>query len=132
MIKINKIEYCLKITAMIVISNFTGFKIITAQSKIFNKYGLTIINSTKFLQKEINEDAANEMIDIKRYIPEIKLDLRYATSDNFMQQKLYPPIKTTFLRKVAAEELKKNYELILSFIFSIVNIVAGQYSIFCL
>lgn len=62
MIKINKIEYCLKITAMIVISNFTGFKIITAQSKIFNKYGLTIINSTKFLQKEINDNPADQMI----------------------------------------------------------------------
>ena len=107
MIKINKIEYCIKIAAMIVISNFVDFKIISAQSKIFNKYGLTIINSTKVLQKEIDEDSANEMIDIKRYIPEIKLDLRYATSHNFMQQKLYPPIKTTFLRKAAAEELKK-------------------------
>lgn len=87
--------------------NFTGLNIISAQSKIGNKYGLTIINSTKILQKEIDENPLKKMVDIKSFIPKIKLDLKYATDQNFMHQKLYPPIKTTFLRKPAAENLKK-------------------------
>ena len=91
---------------MIVLSNFIGF-IILAQSKITNKYGLTVINSTKILQKEIAENPSNKMIDIKSFIPGIRLDLRYATDNNFMHQKLYPPVKTTFLRKPAAENLKE-------------------------
>ncbi len=92
---------------MIVLSNFMGWKIVSAQSKITNKYGLTVINSTKILQKEIGEDSTNKMIDIKKFIPSIRLDLKYATVDNFMHQKLYPPTQTTFLRKPAAENLKK-------------------------
>jgi D-alanyl-D-alanine dipeptidase len=47
------------------------------------------------------------MIDIKKYIPTIVLDLRYATTNNFMKTKLYPTINYTFLRKPAAEALKK-------------------------
>jgi D-alanyl-D-alanine dipeptidase len=47
------------------------------------------------------------MMDIKKYIPSITLDLKYASTKNFMKTKLYPSIKTTFLRKEAAEALHK-------------------------
>ncbi len=47
------------------------------------------------------------MVDLKKFIPGIILDLKYATIDNFMHQKLYPTVTTTFLRKPAAEALKK-------------------------
>ena len=84
-----------------------GLQMATAQTKITNKYGLVIIKSTKILQKEIKEDAEKKMIDIKRFIPQIKLDLKYATDQNFMHQKLYPKVTTTFLRLPAAENLKR-------------------------
>lgn len=90
-----------------IFSNFVGFKMVTAQTKITNKYGLFIIKTTKVLQKEIKEDSTKKMINIQRFIPGIRLDLRYATDQNFMHQKLYPPITTTFLRAPAAENLKK-------------------------
>lgn len=83
------------------------FDLVSAQSKIVNKYGLTIINSTKLLQKEIDSNSENAMVDLKMAIPKIKLDLKYATAQNFMHQKLYPPVHTTFLRKPAADNLKK-------------------------
>ncbi len=92
---------------MIVLSNFMGAKISSAQSKITNKYGLTVIKSTKILQKEITEYPDKKMVNLKQFIPELKLDLKYATKNNFMHQKLYPSINTTFLRKPAAENLKK-------------------------
>jgi D-alanyl-D-alanine dipeptidase len=47
------------------------------------------------------------MIDLQSFIPNIRLDLKYSTDQNFMHQKLYPAITTTFLRKPAAEKLKK-------------------------
>jgi D-alanyl-D-alanine dipeptidase len=102
-----KIEYCIKIAVMTVFSNFIGFQLLSAQTKIINKYGLTVIKSTKVLQKEIEKNPDKQMIDIKHFIPKIVMDLKYATNENFMHQKLYPPVATTFLRKPAAEKLKK-------------------------
>ncbi|HSV12291.1 MAG TPA: M15 family metallopeptidase, partial [Hanamia sp.] len=43
-------------------------------------------------------------------IPGLALDLKYATEDNFMHQKLYAPVRTTYLRKPAADSLKKVVE----------------------
>ena len=86
--------------------NFSTFHIVTAQSKIVNKYGLIIINSTKILQNEIDSNQENKMVDLRKALPGLKLDLKYATSQNFMHQKLYPPIHATFLRKPAVDNLK--------------------------
>ncbi len=108
--RIYKIKYSIKIAVIVFFFNFTGFNIVSAQSKIGNKYGLTIINNTKILQKQIEDDPANNMVNLKKNIPGIKIDLKYATTQNFMHQKLYPPIRTTFLRKPAAEDLKRVVE----------------------
>lgn len=83
------------------------FDMVSAQSKIANKYGLTIINSTKILQKEIDSNPVNKMVNLRKAIPGIKLDLKYATTQNFMHYKLYSSGHTTFLRKPAADNLKK-------------------------
>ncbi len=77
------------------------------QDTTLNKYGIWVIKSSLVLQKTINVNTNKSMIDIKKYIPTIVLDLRYATTNNFMKTKLYPTIKTTYLRKPAAEVLKK-------------------------
>ena len=106
MYRIYKEDYFIKIVAVILLSNFGAINLISAQSKIPNKYGLIVIDNTKVLQKEIAENNDNKMVDLKHFIPGIQLDLKYATLENFMHEKLYPPIKTTFLRKPAAEKLK--------------------------
>jgi D-alanyl-D-alanine dipeptidase len=80
---------------------------ISAQSNVFNKYGLRVINDPQILRNEIAGDANKEMVDLKKFIPGITLDLKYAATDNFMHQKLYPSVRTTFLRRPAAEALKK-------------------------
>jgi D-alanyl-D-alanine dipeptidase len=67
---------------------------------------LVIIKSTKILQKQTLIDPGKKMIDLHRFIPNIRLDLKYSTDQNFMHQKLYPAVATTFLRKPAAEKLK--------------------------
>lgn len=76
-----------------------------AQDSILNKYGLWVIKDINQLQKTIDNNAGKAMIDIKKAIPGIQLDLRYAGTNNFMNEKLYPSIHTTYLRKDATDKL---------------------------
>jgi len=101
-----KIEYFIKIVLIMLYTNFSTFHIVAAQSKIGNKYGLVIINNTKILQNEIDSNQENKMVSLRKAFPEIKLDLKYTTAQNFMHHKLYPPIHTAFLRKPAVDNLK--------------------------
>ncbi len=77
-----------------------------AQTDSLNKYGLFVVNSAKVLQSEIASDSNKEMMDVKKAVPGVILDLRYATSNNFMHKKLYPEIHTTYLRRPAANALR--------------------------
>ena len=76
-----------------------------AQDTILNKYGLWVISTPQQLQKTIRKKPAKAMVDIKQFIPCLVLDLRYATTNNFMQQQLYPALNTTWLRKAATDSL---------------------------
>ena len=76
-----------------------------AQVSEVNRYGLRVIASQVQFQKTIHENAGKSMSNLKRAIPGIALDLRYATANNFMHQKLYPHLRTTWLRKAAADSL---------------------------
>jgi zinc D-Ala-D-Ala dipeptidase len=63
---------------------------------------LKIISSKTDYKIAIDSSANNEMLNIKKLIPDIVLDLRYNTSNNFMHTKLYKKANTTFLRKLPA------------------------------
>ena len=76
-----------------------------AQDTVLNKYGLWVIEKMPQLQKTIATTPEKQMVDIKKNIPGIVLDLRYAGTNNFMEQQLYPAITTTYLRKPAADSL---------------------------
>jgi D-alanyl-D-alanine dipeptidase len=52
------------------------------------------------------EDSSRLLIDLEKYIPGIKLDVRYATKNNFFGQAVYK-IEKAFLRLPAAKALKK-------------------------
>lgn len=104
--RIFKIRYWKQIFAVFCVSSVAYCQPVEAQSKVGNKYGLIVINNTKILQKEIDTDSNKRMVPLLKLIPGLTLDLKYATADNFMHQKLYPPTHTTFLRKPAAEALK--------------------------
>ena len=76
-----------------------------AQDTVLNKYGLWVISDVNQLQKTALQKPAKAMVDLKKTIPGLQFDLRYAGINNFMHQKLYLPIKTTYLRKAAADSL---------------------------
>ena len=62
-------------------------------------------NSTYWQQ--VQADSLQRMIELKSLVPGIVYDLRYATSNNFTEQKLYKSGKRTFLRLLPAQALLK-------------------------
>jgi D-alanyl-D-alanine dipeptidase len=50
-----------------------------------------------------------ELVDLQQYIPHIKLDIRYATANNFTHQVLYPRA-AAYLKLPAAKALKEVQE----------------------
>lgn len=72
-----------------------------------NGFQLKVLKKSKEVSSSINLSELNRMVDVKKIIPDIKLELVYTSADNFTHTILYPPTKTTFLRLPAALALKK-------------------------
>ena len=100
-------RHWMRVSVAIFLFNITMLKCAVCQSIPPNKYGLIVINKTNILKNEIAQDSNQKMEDLRKLIPGIILDLKYATVENFMREKLYPSTNTTFLRKPAADSLKK-------------------------
>ena len=73
--------------------------------KAQNKYGL---KPTTFQQytESIKSNRAKELVDLEKFIPDVILDIRYATPNNFTNEKIYNLAKA-YARKPVAESLKK-------------------------
>ena len=82
-----------------------------AQPLKTSSYGVKYIDSEKSYRRILTVDINKQMKDLKQLIPDLVLDLRYATSDNFVKQSLYPAnTNVTFLRLPAANALKEVQE----------------------
>jgi zinc D-Ala-D-Ala dipeptidase len=68
---------------------------------------LKVISNKKEYKRAVDADNNSQMIDLKKLIPDISLDLRYNSSNNFMHTKLYKKANTTYLRKLPAIALYK-------------------------
>jgi len=77
-----------------------------AQDIPVNEYGLPVVNSVELYQQRVAQDSSRALVNLEQFIPDIVLDIRYATKDNFMKQQLYPAAKT-YLRLPAAKALKQ-------------------------
>nr|WP_068889694.1 M15 family metallopeptidase [Pedobacter panaciterrae] len=77
-----------------------------AQEPKSNPYGLQVINSYEDYRASYTKNPNNELIEIKKAIPNIKLDIRYATKNNFMNQVMYKEARA-FARKPVVTQLKK-------------------------
>ena len=86
---------------------FCSYNNAVAQSKVSNKYGLFVIKDINILQKEIELNPNKRMMDLRRFIPGIVLDLKYATPDNFMHERLYPTDKNHLFAPACRDALKK-------------------------
>lgn len=67
---------------------------------------LRIISSNSKYYKSIASDPNQQMVELKKNIPNITYDLRYAQINNFTNQRLYRKnLSSTYLRKAPAEAL---------------------------
>jgi D-alanyl-D-alanine dipeptidase len=78
----------------------------SGQNKPIAVKKLVVVNSYNQYLASIKTDPNNELVEIKKAIPNIKLDIRYATKNNFMQQVMYKQARA-FARKPVVESLKK-------------------------
>ena len=79
------------------------------QPKKENPYGLEIVANLAEYKLSINDNHANALIDLEKVISGIVLDIRYATTNNFTHQAIYP-LPKAFVRKPVAEALLKIQE----------------------
>lgn len=70
-----------------------------------NEYGLQVIETPSQYRRTVAEDPANRLVDLGEEIPELQLDIRYATENNFMHRRLYP-VAAAWLRAPAADALR--------------------------
>lgn len=69
------------------------------------KYGLTPTRYSDYIAS-LPANPQNELINLEKYIPELVLDIRYATENNFTKEKIYKLAKA-YARKPVAESLRK-------------------------
>jgi D-alanyl-D-alanine dipeptidase len=69
----------------------------------------TILEITENIQPRIGLE---QLTDIQTIDPTIQVDLKYATSDNFMHQTLYKDIQHLYVQKEVAERLSKCQQLL--------------------
>lgn len=68
-----------------------------------NKYGLRVVPDRATYEKLSESDPEQRLVDVST-IPGVRIDVRYATTNNFMHQQLYP-IAKVYLRAPAARAL---------------------------
>jgi D-alanyl-D-alanine dipeptidase len=68
------------------------------------RYGLKPTTYEAY-QKSIRANAEMELINLKEYIPDIVLDIRYATTNNFTKERIYDRARA-YARKPVANALK--------------------------
>lgn len=76
-----------------------------AQNNVQNPYGLAIVNTSVAYKASVKTNPNNELVEIKKAIPSIVLDIRYATKNNFMKQVMYKQARA-FARKPVVQQLK--------------------------
>jgi len=68
-----------------------------------------ILKDLSLYRKLIQKDSDQALVNLKTFIPGLKLDIRYATRNNFMNAKMYKEARA-YLRRPAAIALKRASE----------------------
>lgn len=71
-----------------------------------NEYGLQVIDKIGYYNHVVKTDTSKQMVALKKYIPNVIFDWKYATTNNFTKQVLYTN-PDAFMRIEAAEALYK-------------------------
>lgn len=88
---------------LVIFSTITGL-LTSAQETTYNRPPVT--DKWEAYRKQVAADSAKQMVELKKMIPGIVYDLRYATVNNFMKRLMYPAgTSVTYLRLPAASSL---------------------------
>lgn len=71
-----------------------------------NEFGLKVVNSKSLYLAQVAVNVENTLLNLEGLAPNLRKDVKYATTDNVTKQVLYST-PGVFLRKPAAEALKK-------------------------
>jgi len=85
------------ITLFLLLSNIAAFP--------QGKYGLKVTTYKQYLES-LTTNPDKVLIDLEKFIPGLKLDIRYATSNNFTKQQIYS-LPKAYARRPVAEALLK-------------------------
>lgn len=104
--KMRKICFLSALCIALLVQNISAFSAEQAQAPVSTASAhLTPADSLKVVAN--NPD----FVDLST-IPNVKINLKYATTDNFMKINMYGPFKTAYLHKMAAEKLKAAVEIL--------------------
>ena len=83
-----------------------SYQLLLAQEQ--NKYGypLAVVSDVKAYTQQVQADSNKALVEIKQVIPSIVLDVRYATTNNFLGKVFYPQAKA-FARLPVVQALQK-------------------------
>lgn len=85
---------------------FLSSAIACARQLTVGKYGTPVMEKYAAYRAAVRKDSLQQMIELKTLSPNLRYELRYAGTNNFMHRKMYPenPVHT-FLRAPAAKAL---------------------------
>jgi zinc D-Ala-D-Ala dipeptidase len=85
-----------------------AFVFMSAQAVSQTKYGLKAQAYSEY-REVIKSNPEKELVDLEKFVPGIVLDIRYATTNNFTNEKIYN-LARAYARRPVAESLKKIQE----------------------
>jgi len=66
---------------------------ISASAQHYKYIDSTKISGPAWYKKQVKTNPDKQLVEIRRYIPQIALDIRYATTNNFMHRRMYQQAK---------------------------------------
>jgi zinc D-Ala-D-Ala dipeptidase len=92
----------------LVLFNFLTASALTCIAQQIAGTPLSVTGKYKLYKRQVDDDSTKKMVELKTLMPNLKYDLRYATTNNFMHRMMYPENTTvTFLRLPAAMALQR-------------------------
>ncbi|WP_428327651.1 M15 family metallopeptidase [Mucilaginibacter sp.] len=79
-------RYLIALSLFIVVYN-------TATAQHYKYIDSAKVMGLRSYRREVKEQPESRLVEIKKYIPGIALDIRYATTNNFTHQRMYPQAK---------------------------------------
>jgi D-alanyl-D-alanine dipeptidase len=85
--------------------SFVCLIIVSRGAEAQYKYGIVPLTHSAYLET-VKADAKKELVDLERFVPGVILDIRYATKNNFVGERIYN-IAKAYARRPVAEALQK-------------------------